>query len=80
MGEMVPQRSHARSTSNVYHLFLRRLDVEVAEGADGVHLVARLQVEEVAGAKTRRAILPRRRRRDAHVEFKCLLLRCITCQ
>src|ERR1019366_5457846 len=68
---------HAGASADVDHLALGRFDMEIAERTDARDDIPRLEAEDVAGADARRAILPRRRRRDAHVEPQyafCLLV------
>ncbi len=57
VGEVGAQRSHAGAAADVDHLPLRRLDMEIAEGADGGDDVARLEAEDVAGADAGSAVL-----------------------
>ena len=68
MREVRAQGRHAGTAADIHHFLLRRLDVEIAERADGGDGVARFEAEHVGGADARRAILSRRRRGDADVE------------
>src|SRR5579862_3667130 len=59
--EMRTKRSHSRTAADVDHFALRRLDMKVAEWKNRGHSVARLQVEDITGAYSGRAVLARRR-------------------
>src|SRR5580693_1240835 len=68
MREVSTQWRHSSSASDVNHLALGGLDVEIAKWPDCRNCVPRFQVEDIARADTRRAVLSRRRHRDANIE------------
>jgi hypothetical protein len=59
--------------TNVDHLTLGWLDMEIAKGTNGGDDVTRLEAENVTRACTWRAVLARRRGRDPYVEAKLAL-------
>ena len=59
---------HSRSASDVDHLFLRRLDMEISERSDRRDLVPRSQIEHIGGTDSRWTILTGRWRGDADIE------------
>jgi hypothetical protein len=62
------QWRHASTASDIDHLTVSWLDVEVSKGADAGYDVAGFETQDIAGTDARRAILSERRRCDPHVE------------
>src|SRR5882724_2458891 len=77
MRKMGAQRRHSGPSADINHLLLRRLDMKIAERADGAHRITRLKLEEIARADAGRDVPSGWRHGNTNIEPKAALGRAV---